>query len=251
MSVRSFVLAVLMLGVLGSVAAASAAKDLSSAASHEKIAFVLVTDQGATGVDQARSLIEQAMKQVKKSTLVEVDRSNPENAELVTRFRVAGAPVPLILITTRNGLLAAGVVAAQTTAEQLVTMVPSPKKGEVIQALQGGKSVFITASRRGMTTQSGATASCAAACGQMANQSVMVQIDMDDPQETAFLTAMKVNLASTEPVTLVVNAQGQVTGTYAGATDVATLVQAATKKGGGCAPGACGPGSGKSCGPTK
>ena len=251
MSVRSFILAVLLLGVLGSVADASPQKDLSSAASHGKIAFVLVTDQGATGVDQARDLIKQAMKEVKKSTLVELDRSNPENADLVVRFRVAGAPVPLILITTRNGLLAAGVPAGQTTAEQLVAMVPSPKKGEVIQALQGGKSAFITVSRKGMATQSGATAACAAACGQMAEKGVMIQVDMDDPQEAAFLTAMKVNLASTEPVTLVVNAQGQVTGTYAGAADVATLVQAATKKGGGCAPGACGPGSGKSCGPTK
>ncbi len=45
---------------------------------------------------------------------------------------------------------------------------------------------------------------------------------MDDPAEAAFLTQMKVNLASTEPVTLVVNAQGQVTGTYTGAADVAT-----------------------------
>jgi len=62
------------------------------------------------------------------------------------------------------------------------------------------------------------------------------QIDMDDPAEVGFLTQMKVNLASTEPVTLVVNAQGQMTGTYSGAMDVASLVQAATKKAGGCCP---------------
>jgi hypothetical protein len=251
MSVRSFALATVLLGLLGSIAGASTQKDLSSAANHQKIAFILVTDQGATGVEQARDLIQQAMKQVKKSTLIELDRSNPENADLVARFRLAGAPVPLVLITTRDGVLAAGVPTAQATPEQLVGMVPSPKKAEVIQALQGGKAVFITVSRKGMASQSGATATCAAACGQMADKCVMVQIDMDDPQEASFLTAMKINLSSTEPVTLVVNAQGQITGTYAGAADVATLVQAATKKGGGCAPGACGPGSGKSCGPTK
>ncbi len=70
----------------------------------------------------------------------------------------------------------------------------------------------------------------------MQNQSAAVQIDMDDPAETAFLTQMKVNLDSAEPVTLVINAQGQVTGTYTGAADVANLVQAATKKAGGCCP---------------
>jgi hypothetical protein len=242
---------ILAIGCLAPLAQASPQQDLASAAKHEKIAFILVTDQGATGVDSARDLIQQAMRQVKKSTLVEVDRSSPGNADLVAKFRLAGAPVPLILVAARNGVLAGGVVAAQATSEQLVGMVPSPKKAEVLQAIQSGKAVMISASRRSMATQSGANASCAAACGQLADKCVMVQIDMDDPQEASFLAAMKVNLASTEPVTLVINAQGQVTGTFAGATDVATLVQATTKKAGGCAPGACGPGSGKSCGPTK
>jgi hypothetical protein len=237
-------------GLLAPLAQASPQQDLDSAARQKKVAFVLVTDQGAAGVDQARDLIQQAMRQIKKSTLVEVDRSSPGNADLVAKFRLAGAPVPLILVTARNGILAGGVVAAQATSEQLVGMVPSPKKAEVLQFVQGGKAVLISLSRKGMASKSGANAACAAACGQLADKCVTVQIDMDDPQEASFLSAMKVNLASTEPVTLVINAQGQVTGTYAGAADVATLVQATTKKAGGCAPGACGPGA-KACGPTK
>lgn len=240
----------LALGLLAPPVQASPQQDLDSAARQKKVAFILVTDQGTTGVDQARGLIQQAMQQVNKSTLVELDRSSPGNADLVTKFRLAGAPVPLILVAARTGILAGGVVAAQATAEQLVGMVPSPKKTEALQAIQSGKAVLISASRKGMATQSGAKAACAAACGQLADKCVTVQIDMDDPQEAGFLTSMKVNLASTEPVTLVINAQGQITGTYAGAADVATLVQATTKKAGGCAPGACGPGA-KSCGPAK
>jgi hypothetical protein len=241
---------VLAIGFLAPLAQASPQQDLDSAAKREKVAFILVTDQAATGVDQARDLIQQAMRQVKKSTLVEVDRSSPGNAELVAKYRLAGAPVPLILVAARNGIVAGGIPAGQATLEGLVALVPSPKKTEVLQALQGGKAVMITASRRGMATQSGANASCAAACGQLADKCVMVQIDMDDPQEAGFLTSMKVNLASTEPVTLVVNAQGQVAGTYTGAADVALLVQAATKKVGGCCPSTV-QGGAKSCGPTK
>jgi hypothetical protein len=236
MFVRSLSLAVLFLGVLGSIAAASAQKDLDSAAKHEKIAFILVTDQGATGVDQAKDMIEQAMKQVKKAEFVELDRSDPKNQDLVAKYRLAGAPVPLVLVAARNGVLAGGLPVAQATADKLVGMVPSPKKAEILQVLQSGKAVFVSASRKGMATQSGATAACAAACGQLQEKCVTVQIDMDDPLEAAFLTQMKVDLASTEPVTLVVNAQGQVTGTYSGAADVAALVQAATTKAGGCCP---------------
>ena len=233
MFARSIALTVLLLGVMESVAAASALEDLDSAERHEKIAFILVTDKGAAGVDQAKDMVELAMKRVKKAETVELDRSDPANAALVAKFRLAGAPVPLILIAP-NGALAGGLPAAQATADKLVAMVPSPKKADVLQMLQSGKAVLISASRRGMTT--GATDACAAACGQMNDQCVTVEIDMDDPAEAGFLTQMNVNLASVEPVTLVVNAQGQVTGTYTGAADVAALVQAATKKAGGCCP---------------
>jgi len=250
MILRSFGLGILLLGLLTSLAAASAQNDLNSAAKHGKVAFILVTDQGATGVDQAKVMIAQAMKQVKKSVLVELYRSDVANAELVAKFRLAGAPVPLILLTARNGALAGGLPAAQATADKLVAMVPSPKKAEVLRVLQTGKALFIYVSRKGMATQPEASAACAAACGRMQEQCVTVKIDMDDPAEAAFLGQIKVNRASTEPVTLVVNAQGQITGTYTGATDVASLVQAATKKAGGCCPSTVQGGS-TSCAPTK
>jgi hypothetical protein len=240
----------LALGLLAPLAQASPQRDLDSAAKQKKVAFILVTDQGTAGVDQARNLIQQAMQQVKKSTLVELDRSSPGNADLVAKFRLAGAPVPLILVTARTGILAGGAPASSATVEQLVGMIPSPKKAEALQAIQSGKAVLISVSRKGMATQSGAKAACAAACGQLADKCVTLQIDMDDPQEASFLAAMKVDLASVEPVTLVINAQGQVAGTYAGAADVASLVQAATKKVGGCCPSTV-QGGAKGCGPAK
>lgn len=236
MTLRGLGIGVLLLGVAATVAAASAQKDLESAVRQERVAFILVTEHGAPGVDAARDMIHLAMEQVRESVLVELDRSDPGNADLVAKYRLAGAPVPLVLVAARNGVVAGGMPAARATADQLVTIVPSPKKAEILQALQEGKAVFITASRIGMPAQSGAMSACAMACGQLQDKSATIQIDMDDPAERAFLTQMKVNLTSTEPVTLVINAQGQITGTYAGAAEVASLVQAATKRASGCCP---------------
>jgi len=59
---------------------------------------------------------------------------------------------------------------------------------------------------------------------------------LDDPAEIGFLGQLKVNLLATEPIIMVFNAQGQITGTYTGAPDIANLVQASTKKVGGCCP---------------
>ncbi len=236
MSLRGLAIGVLLLGVMASVAAASAQKDLDSAAKDGKVAFIIVTDKETAGADQAIDMAKQAAKQVKKSTVVRLDRSDPANADLVAKYRLAGAPVPLILVAARNGIIAGGLVAAQATADKLVGMVPSPKKAEILKQLQSGKAVLIQASRKGMTKQGDCSAACLAACGQLQDRCATVQIDMDDPGETAFLTSLNINTASTEPVVLVVNAQGQITGTYNGATDVASLVQAATKKAGGCCP---------------
>jgi hypothetical protein len=49
---------------------------------------------------------------------------------------------------------------------------------------------------------------------------------------------------------MVVNAQGQITGTYAGAVDLPVLVQAATKRMGGCCPPKV-QGGAQSCAPKK
>lgn len=241
--------ALLAIAMVASQALASPQADIEQAAERQEVAFILVMEPGAAGTDQARTLIREAMKQIKKSTLVELDRSDPANLDFVAKFRLSGAPVPLILLAGRNGALAGGIPAAQATVDGLVAIVPSPKKAEILQALQGGKSAFIVASSKGMDAKSAAT-SCYAACSQMSDKSVVIQIDMDDPQEAAFVSQLKLSRASSEPITLVVNAQGQVTGTYTGALDVASLVQAATKKAGGCCPTSVQGGS-KSCGPTK
>ena len=250
MSIHSLGVSVLLLGILTSVAGASVRTDLYLAAKQGNVAFILVTDRGASGVAEAKGTIQQAMKQVRKSTMLELDRSNPENAELVAKFRLAGAPVPLILLAARNGVLAGGLVAGQASSEKLVAMVPSPKKAEILQGLQGGKAVFITVSRKAMASRAGTMATCATACGQMKDRGVTVHVDMDDPQESQFLSQLKVDRATREPLTYVVNAQGQVTGSYTGAVEVASLVQAATKSAGGCCPSTV-QGGAQACPPTK
>lgn len=240
--------ALMAIAVLAPVAQASPQQDLESAAKEKSVAFILVVEPGAPGCDQAQDLVRDAMRQVNKSTLVVLDRSDPENAELVAKFRLAGAPVPLILLAASNGALAGGLPANQATVDRLVAMAPSPRKADILLAIQEGKSVFIVASRKGMNAESGAVTTCSAACGQMNGKSVTFQIDLDDSQETAFLAQLKVNLASTEPITLVVNPQGQITATFAGTVDVANLVQAATKRASGCCPSSV-QASSKSCAP--
>jgi hypothetical protein len=247
MSVRVMVFTLLLFGLLGTVVGASTQQDLASAANQQKVAFILVTDQGATGADPARDLIGQAVNRVKKSILVELDRSKGENADLVAKFRLAEAPVPLILVAGRNGAPARAVPASQATVERLVQLAPSPKEAEILQALYTGRSVFVTVSAKKTLWRSTPAPACALICGGAGDGSVKVQIDRNDRKEAGFLKRMRVDLASVEPVNLTVDPQDFVTDEYVGATDVATILQVASWKPPAGCPGAAREG-GKSCG---
>ena len=89
---------------------------------------------------------------------------------------------------------------------------------------------------------------CEQACIEMENNAKMIEVSLDDPKETQFLTDLKVNMSATEPMTYVINSKGQVTDTFTDDVSATTLVASAKKV---AASGCCPPGSGKSCGPTK
>ncbi len=227
---------VLMLGFITTACFASAQHELDAATKVGKAAFILVYDQTAVDVEQSRQMISGALAEYPNAVKIEVDRGNPAEADFVTQYKLSSAPVPIILVAARTGTITGGAIAKQTTIEQLVKMIPSPKKTEVIKALSEGNAVLITASRKGMKTIDTVNNICAMACQKIPGKSVQVKIDMDDPAESAFLAEMRVNLVSAEPVTMVANAQGQIAGVYSGAVQVADLVTAATKKVGGCCP---------------
>jgi hypothetical protein len=215
---------------------ASPAKDIEKAAQKGRVAFVLVTDGTTSDVSNAKATIKGVTKQNKKSVMVELDRSDPANADLVAKYRLATIPVPMILALNPSGAISGAAQADKATSESLTKMIPSPKKAEIIKALSDGNAVFITAYRKNMKSVESINSACASACQQMAGKSVQVKVNMDDPEEADFLTEMKINMASTEPITVVANPQGQIAGTYTGEMQVTELVTTATKKVGGCCP---------------
>lgn len=247
---KNVCLLVLAVVLAAGTATAGVQSDMDAAAKAGKVVFGLVYDQTAMQVDQARQMIAEATVRVPGAVKIEIDRSDPANAGFVSKYGLSAAPVPLIVVASSTGVITGGMIAQQGNVDQLVKMVPSPKKAEIIKALSEGNAVFITAYRNGMSSVESVNSTCAMACQQMAGKSVQVKVNMDDPAETVFLTEMKVNMASTEPVTLVANAKGQVSGMYTGAVDVSNLVTAATKKVGGCCPSTVAKPN-ASCGPTK
>jgi hypothetical protein len=240
----------LSLLVVSSSVWASTAKDIEKANQKGQVAFILVTDGAQSNVDTAKNVLKDTVKQAKRSTMVELDRSNPDNADIVVKYKLASIPVPMVMVLNPNGVISGAVQPDQLTTAALLKMVPSPKKLEVMKALTDGNAVFITVSRKDMKSLDSVSDSCAAACQKASGKSVCVNIDMNDKDEKVFLTELKIDPTAAEPVTIVANPQGQIAAQYTGEVKVADLVTSMTKKVGGC----CAPkvtGGASSCEPTK
>lgn len=246
MKKRSIIFLMVLIA-FGLQASATVKTDLETANKNGNSVFLVVTDPNVTGTDKALEIANTAKASVTKSVVMQMNRSDATNSELVTKYRLAGAPLPLILVIASNGVVTAGYTLNQATPELLVKAVPSPKKSEVLKTLSDGKSVFIVVTSKSMNEKNTIMNTCQQACIEMENNAKMIEISLDDPKETQFLTEIKVNMTATEPTTYVINSKGQITGTFTDDVDATTLVASAKK----VAASGCCPGGSKSCGPVK
>jgi hypothetical protein len=237
-----FLLAVIMMTLISFDSFSQTQQKIDAATDAGKAVFLVVSDPGVADTDKALEIAKQSNKSYSNSTVIQMNRSEPADAELVKQFGLAGAPLPVILVLSQNGSVTGGFVLAQATPEKLVSLIPSPKKAEVLQALGDKKSVFIVATSKTMTEKSDILGTCAQACVEMQQNAKVIEIDLDDPKEAKFLAELKIDRSLTSPQTFVINTKGQVTGKFDSSVNSATLVASAKKVSSGCGPGSsCGP----------
>lgn len=223
---------------------AQTAAEIEKANKSCKPVFLVAYNTDGADAVKAISLANSAKKNLKgSSVVVKMNTSDAANSALVSKYRLTGAPMPLILILDKNGTTAGGLALKDATAEKLVDMIPTPKSSELIKALAEGKSVYIVVYKESMTSKKNIAENCAIACGKMDNTCVTVMVGLDDKKEAKLLQSLKCDVNAKEPVTYVINKAGQIVGTYNGLTDVNTLVSTAKKApAGGCCPGGAKPG---------
>ncbi len=210
-----------------------------------KPVFLVAYNANGAEAEKAFSVASEAKSTLKSSSvIIKMNTTDAANKELVAKYRLSGAPMPLILVLDKNGTVTGGLPLKDVTAARLVEMIPTPKTSELLKAINDGKSVYLVVYKESMTSHDKAMDNCAMACGKMDNKSMTVKIDMDDRKEAKLLQTLKCDLSAKEPVTYVISTSGQIIGTHNGITDVTTLVASAKKAPAGgcgtsCAPGAC------------
>ncbi|MCX6163600.1 MAG: hypothetical protein NTU73_01865 [Ignavibacteriae bacterium] len=207
--------------------------DLEKAKNEGKTVFLLITGTGAVGVERAISIIKDANNKVSNSLIVQLNRDEAKNKELVAKFQVFAVPVPFILVISPKGLAVAGAPPTQVTADQLIKAIPSPKQDEVFFSISEKKPVLIVISKSGYSDKKGTISNC---------KTVSSKINTNY-KEKPFLSQIGVTSINGKTITVVINSAGQITETFTEKPEVDKLTAAANKiiQNKGCSPGGCAP----------
>lgn len=216
--------------------------DLDKAKKAGKAVFVVVTGTGSTDSDKAMAIAKGANGIYKNAVIVQMNRDDAANASLVAEWRLAGAPIPLILVLSSKGQPTGGYILAEATAENIAALVPSQKLEEVYTAIGNKKHAIVVFTKKSFVDRKEVIKIAKEAISELNNEAVFVEVDMDDSKENGFMNQLRIDKMSTKAsITLVINKQGQVAGTSTTVPDAAKLVAAAKAPvKSGCGPG-CGP----------
>lgn len=227
--------------------ASIATQKLSQALLDGKYVYLFFYEPGNPDcVTMEKNLDSFARKTKKNAKIIKVDRKDPNNSDIVTRLRTQTAPIPLTLLFGSKGAILTAFTKV-VTEEELTQAFPSPRKAETLKYIQEGKGVILCFANNKMSSRGAVQSCCSQAKEKLTGKAEYISVDLSDPNEAGFIKELKIDPNPLQPVTFVINPQGQVTGKYDGKFQVDSAVVAATRV---VKSGCCAPGSGKTCGPT-
>lgn len=224
--------ATLCLALLAAPAVGSAAAldEIRTANKAGKTVFLIVTDAAAKDLAAARQTAAQVMKQTPNSVVLELNRSDPAQAAAVRGYRVAGAPVPLVMVIAPNGVAAGASLVKKGAVDRLLRLVPTPGKAEYLKVLSQRQTAIVIFSHAKMKQQSAVFEQVSKVVEQTKGKVSPVLVDVSSPAERKFLAEWKIDTKAAQPTVVVMNPKGLTLGRVTGTPTAAQLVEMTKKK---------------------
>ncbi len=213
---------------------------MRQAASAKEYLFAFFYEKDDEVTRAARMTLDAALqKMTPVPRSIAVDRTAAGEKEIVEKFGVGQAPMPLMLAIAPNGAVTSGLRAGDLTEQRLRDAVASPAMQQCLKALQERKLVFVC-------VQNGQTKSNEAAMKgvnefkadpQFAESTEIVKVDPTDAKEAKLLAQLKADPKSKTANTALLAPPGMVVTSLEGATSKAGLEAALKKAAASCAPG--------------
>jgi len=223
---------------------------VQQAAAGNKYLFAFFYEKDDEATRAARKTFDEGLKKLTPAPeSVAVDRTAPGESELVAKYGVERAPMPLVLALAPNGAVTGGFAAAQLTEERLRDSVASAGMQECLKALQERKLVFICLQNRSTRDNEAAMTGVNEfkADARFAAATYVVKVDPTDKSEAKLLAQLKADPQAKVASTALLAPPGVVVVKVDGGTSKDTMVASLTKAMSSCGPSGCGP---SGCGPA-
>jgi len=197
-----------------------------------------------------RKVFDKTMeKAADRAQSVAVNITDPAEKEIVDKYDLSRAPMPLAFALAPNGAITGG-FPTKFDEQQLMAGFATPGTQKVMKSLQDGKLVFVCVQSAKTKSNDVAMQGVRAfkTDTRFASATEIVMLDPTDTKEASFLTDLKVSPSTAEATTVFVAPPGTALGKFEGATSKDALVEVLSKASTGCGPGGCGPGG---CGPKR
>ena len=223
---------------------------IKQAARDNKYLFVFFWKEDNEQALAMRNAFEAAMKKLSdRAQWVTVNTTDPSEREIVDKYDLDRAPMPLVLALAPNGAVTGG-FPTMPDEQELMEAFVTPCTAECMKLLQDRKLVFLCV--QNATTGSNEEAMQGIrdfkADARFASATKTVDLDPADPAEADFLADLQVSAETKEAVTVFLVPPGSPIAMFEGATNKDELVATLQKASSACGPGGCGPGG---CGPKQ
>lgn len=216
--------------------------DLENVAAADKYAFVFFYSDASEQTQSKRSVFREAMSNItEKAVPLEIDTTDPSEKQIVNKFGVSRAPMPLVLVVAPNGAITGG-FPQEFEEGQLLGAFASPCEEKTLKALQERRLVLVCVQNGNTKLNDDAMKGVQdfKADPNFGPSTEIVTLDPTDPSESEFLKALRVAPQTNTAVTVCLVPPGRAIASFTGGTKKETIVTALSS-GGGCGPSGCGP----------
>ena len=235
-----------------SAAAAGTGMDaLHKAAAANKYLFAFFWKAEDESTRARRKVFDAAVTQIaERADAVAVNVTAKAETQIVEKFGLDRAPMPLVLAIAPNGAITGG-FPDSFSEQELLDAFASPCLEKVVKALQDRKLTFLCVQNAktpgNEDSLKGVRDFCADERYRSATQIVM--LDPAAKAEAKLLSDLKISADTASAVTVFLAPPGSPIAMFEGATTKEALVETLQKASSACGPGgSCGPGG---CGPAK
>lgn len=220
---------------------------IKRAAETQKYAFLFFYQAEDEQTRALRPIFNSTMQKVAdRAEGAEINVTDQAEQDVVAKFKVDRAPMPLVLALAPNGAITGG-YPLKFDEQMLMNAFCSRSTWECLKALQDGKLVFLCAQNK--ATKFGQEAMLAVTAAkaepQYAGVSEIVMLDPSDQTEADAVKRLGIDSQATEAMTIVIAPPVTIVNRFKGAVTkdaiVAEIKKAAAGKGGCCPGRSCGP----------